>query len=310
MYKIYNTVGDETQTITSLNEKGSWINVINPTKAELAKISYETGALYEFLEAPLDDEERPRIEVEENQALIIISIPIVVRNGTVNYDTLPLGIIVTDAQIITVCLEENEILNDLVNGRIKAFWTYKKTRLTLQILYKTASYFLKYLKEIDRKTNEIEETLHGSTENEELIKLLNLGKSLVYFTTALRLNEVVMKKILRTKVLKMYEEDEDLLEDVITENGQAMDMSEVYSKNLNGLMDAFASIISNNQNKVMKFLTSITIILSVPTLIASFYGMNVSLPLEKSPFGFTAVVLISVFSSMLALFTLNRKNML
>jgi magnesium transporter len=275
----------------------------------LAKISNETGVLYEFLEAPLDDEERPRIEVEDNQVLFIINIPIVVRNGAVNYDTLPLGIIVTESQIVTVCLEENEVLNDLVRGRIKSFWTYKKTRLTLQILYKTASYFLKYLKEIDRKTNEIEKTLHVSTENEELIKLLNLGKSLVYFTTALRLNEVVMKKLLRTKVLKMYEEDEELLEDVITENGQAMDMSDVYSKNLNGLMDAFASIISNNQNKVMKFLTSITLILAVPTMISSFYGMNVSLPLQHSSYGFIAVVLFSLISSMAAVYTLIKMNM-
>jgi magnesium transporter len=302
-------VGDETTVIDTLTEKGAWILVVNPTKSELAKISNETGVLYEFLEAPLDDEERPRIEVEDNQVLFIINIPIVVRNGAVNYDTLPLGIIVTESQIVTVCLEENEVLNDLVRGRIKSFWTYKKTRLTLQILYKTASYFLKYLKEIDRKTNEIEKTLHVSTENEELIKLLNLGKSLVYFTTALRLNEVVMKKLLRTKVLKMYEEDEELLEDVITENGQAMDMSDVYSKNLNGLMDAFASIISNNQNKVMKFLTSITLILAVPTMISSFYGMNVSLPLQHSSYGFIAVVLFSLISSMAAVYTLIKMNM-
>jgi magnesium transporter len=309
VYKIFNTVGDETTVIDTLTEKGAWILVVNPTKSELAKISNETGVLYEFLEAPLDDEERPRIEVEDNQVLFIINIPIVVRNGAVNYDTLPLGIIVTESQIVTVCLEENEVLNDLVRGRIKSFWTYKKTRLTLQILYKTASYFLKYLKEIDRKTNEIEKTLHVSTENEELIKLLNLGKSLVYFTTALRLNEVVMKKLLRTKVLKMYEEDEELLEDVITENGQAMDMSDVYSKNLNGLMDAFASIISNNQNKVMKFLTSITLILAVPTMISSFYGMNVSLPLQHSSYGFIAVVLFSLISSMAAVYTLIKMNM-
>lgn len=309
MVEIMLTVGDETINTTSLQDKGSWICMINPTKEEIERVSRETGALMEFLEAPLDDEERPRIETDTGQVLIIVNIPIIVKNGDVMYDTLPLGIIVTENHIITVCLEENEVINELVSGRIKSFYTYKKTRLTLQILYKAASYFLKYLKEIDRKSNEIEQALHGSMQNRELIKLLNLGKSLTYFTTSLRSNEIVMKKLLRSNVLKMYAEDEDLLEDVITENAQALEMSEVYSNILSGTMDAFASIISNNLNIVMKFLTSITIILAVPTMIASFFGMNVPLPFGDSPYGFVYVIVISVMFSLGTVFTMLKKDM-
>ncbi|WP_227765595.1 magnesium transporter CorA family protein [Zhaonella formicivorans] len=309
MIEVFYTVGDETITTTSLQEKGSWIRLTEPTKEELLRVSAETGVLLEFLEAPLDDEERPRIEVEDGQVLMIVNIPIVVQNGTVKYDTLPLGIIVTENHIITVCLEENAVINDLVAGRLKSFYTYKKTRLTLQILYKTATYFLKYLKEIDRKSNEIEQALHGSMQNEELIRLLNLEKSLVYFTTSLRSNEIVMKKLLRTKVLKMYAEDEDLLEDVITENAQALEMSEVYSNITSGMMDAFASIISNNLNIVMKFLTSITIILAVPTMVASFFGMNVPLPFQNSPHGFLITIVISLFLAMVAVLAMARKEM-
>lgn len=310
MIKVYNTVGDTTVAIENMQEKGSWIRLVNPTREELIRVSMETGALLEFLEAPLDDEERPRIEAEDCQVLFIINIPILLKNGTINYDTLPLGIIVTENHIITVCLEENDVINELLNGKVKSFYTYKKTRLTLQILYKTASFFLKYLKEIDKKTYEVEKTLHGSMKNEELIKLLNLEKSLVYFTTSLRSNEIVMKKLLRTKVLKMYEEDEDLLEDVITENSQAIEMGEVYSNILSGLMDAFASIISNNQNMVMKFLTAITIILAVPTMIASFYGMNVDLPFQNSPYGFGVIVLVSATLAIAAIFGMVKKDIL
>lgn len=308
MIQVLLTVGEETVNITSLQEKGSWICLLKPTEEEIQRVSRETGVLRGLLEAPLDDEERPRIETEAGQVLIIVNVPIVVENGYVVYDTLPLGIVVTDTHIITVCLEENEVINELIRGRVKSFYTYKKTRLTLQILYKTASYFLKYLKEIDRKSNEIEQALHGSMQNRELIKLLNLGKSLTYFTTSLRSNEIVMKKLLRTNILKMYAEDEDLLEDVITENAQALEMSEVYSNILSGTMDAFASIISNNLNIVMKILTSITIILAVPTMVASFFGMNVPLPFGDSPYGFIYVIIISFILSLGAVFTMLKKD--
>ncbi|MDS1029994.1 magnesium transporter CorA family protein [Bacillota bacterium LX-D] len=310
MIDVLDSAGDEVITIDSLQKKGSWIRITNPTREELVKVSTETGAFLEFLEAPLDDEERPRIEVEEGQILVIINVPIVIKNGSVKYDTLPLGIIITDNQIITVCLEENEIINNFFKGKAKNYWTYKKTRLTLQILYKTASYFLKYLRDIDRTSHEIEKTLHGSMKNKELIKLLNLEKSLVYFTTSLRSNEIVMKKLLRAKILKMYEEDEDLLEDVITENRQAIEMSEVYSNILVGTMDAFASIISNNLNMVMKFLTSVTIILALPTMITSFYGMNVELPYQHIHNGYIIPLVISIISSILVVWAMRKKEIL
>ena len=186
---------------------------------------------------------------------------------------------------------------------MRNFFTYMKTRFILQILYRNSSMYLRYLRIIDRKSDQIEEKLHISQKNSELIELLELEKSLVYFTTSLRSNEVVLEKLLRTERVKKYPEDEDLLEDVIIENKQAIEMANIYSGILSGMMDAFASVISNNLNIVMKFLATVTIVLSIPTMIASFFGMNFdNIPLGHSPFGFfTIIVLTLIISGVVAL---------
>lgn len=328
MLKTYLSTGEELATIQTLNEKGCWIHLINPTEQELEQVTTRAGIIPELLKAALDEEERSRIAVEDGQLLVLINIPISdLGNGNLLYDTIPLGIVVTDNIIVTVCLKENPVTCEFEYNRHRSFYTYKKTRFVLQILFKTASYYLRYLKQIDKRTSEIENRLHRSMKNEELIKLLNLEKSLVYFTTSLRANEIVMEKLLRlqlkstnnhvdpdtavtTQILKMYSEDEDLLEDVITENKQAIEMAETYSNILSGMMDAFASVISNNLNIVMKFLTSVTIILALPTMVASFFGMNVNIPFQHSPYAFAITIAISFILAFACAALLRRKNML
>jgi len=308
MLKIYLSNEKEDLFVISEFEKGSWINLVKPTEEEIGMVALKTGISCEFLTYPLDEEERPHLELEDNQLLLIIDVPIPGEKDLM-YETIPLGIIVTDDFIVTVCLENVDIISDFISQRVKGMATFKKTRFVFQILYKTASSYLKCLKQIDKKTDEVERELHKSMKNKELINMLNLEKSLVFFSTSLRGNEIVMEKLLRGKVIKMYEEDEDLLEDVIIENKQAIEMANIYSNILSGTMDAFASVISNNLNIVMKFLAAITIVLALPTMVASFYGMNVPLPFQDSPYGFVLILGISVIVSGLSAYYLAKKDM-
>ncbi len=311
MITAYKTIESKLDIVDN-KDSHNWINIINPSKEELVKISEDTGALLEFLEAPLDSEERPRIDVEDNQVLFIINIPIEEEEGEsgIIYNTIPLGLIIVGDHFITVCLEEANLLQDFIIRSVKSLSTFKKTRLALQIFYRASIYYLKFLKFIDRKTGELERSLHGSMQNEQLIKLLGLEKSLLYFTTSLKANEIVMKKIFRTNILPMYEEDEDLLEDVLTETRQAIEMSEINSNILTGLMDAFASIISNNLNNVMKVLAGVTIILSIPTMVFSFFGMNVPIPFETKPMVTAMIFIVSIMISASVWYYMRKKNML
>ncbi|WP_210366467.1 magnesium transporter CorA family protein [Bacillus sp. REN3] len=268
--------------------KGCWVNMVLPSEAEINKVADDTGIAVDFIRDALDDEERPRVEREDGHVYIIVDYPYITHDdsGFPIYETIPVGIVLTAGCIVTVSLKETPVINDFKNNKVKEFFTFKKTRFALQILYVISIYYLRYLKQINKKTNEIERELHQSMKNKELYAFLSLEKSLVYFTTSLKSNKVVLDKIMRFNYLKMYEEDKDLLEDVIIENTQAIEMAETYSSILSGMMDAFASIISNNLNIVMKFLTSITIILSFPTMVASFFGMNVDLPFQHHPQAF------------------------
>ncbi len=280
-------------------QKDSWVMMTDPTSKELEMIATRFQIDVDDLRAPLDEEERSRIEVEDNYTLVLVDIPMVEeRNGKDWYVTVPLGIVMTSDTIITVCLHTTPILEAFLQNRVKEFHSYMKTRFILQILYRNASLYLQYLRNIERKSSEIEQKLHISPKNRELIELFELEKSLVYFTTSLRANEVVLEKLLKTERVKKYPEDEELLEDVIIENKQAIEMVSIYSGILSGTMDAFASVISNNLNNVMRFLSVVTIVMSVPTMIASFYGMNVNntyMPFVGSPYAFPIVVGISVF---------------
>lgn len=310
MIQVYRTVGEEFLETTVLREKGNWINLINPSEEEILEVSSAFCINPDLLKAPLDEEERSRIESEDGQVLILIKIPTKESSKQfLKYDTVPLGIILSEECVITVCLEKNILIEEFARRKVKSFYTFKRTRFVFQILFRAASLYLRYLREIDRKTSDIEAVLQKSMRNEEVVSLLNLGKSLVYFTTSLKANQLVMEKLLRSKILKMYEEDEDLLQDVIIENKQAIEMSEIYSNILNGTMDAFASVISNNLNIVMKFLTSVTIILSIPTIVTSFYGMNVNLPFQQQPHAYLITLLLSLGLSAGAVFMLARRGM-
>ena len=315
MLKIYNT-DIETNKLEQINEfkKGSWISLVNPSESEIKKVCENINIQQDFILDALDYEEKARIDTEEDDdtILFVVDVPIIEKNEENDiYTTMPLGmIVVRDDFFITVSLKKNKVIEDFEKMKIRNFQTYKKTRFIFQILYLNSSYFLNYLKQINKETEISEYILKNSMKNKELLKLLSLEKGLVYFTTSLKSNELVMEKTMRGKIIKLYEEDEDILEDAITENRQAIEMAKIYSDILNGTMDAYASIISNNLNGVMKFLTSITIVLAVPTMISSFWGMNVGLPFQNSPFGFLIMILISVLLTITVTWWLKKKDML
>jgi magnesium transporter len=304
MKKIYLTDKNGILQETTDISNGCWVNLVSPTEQEIHEVADKLQIPLDFLKDPLDEEERSRIEKDDDNILIIVNIPLVTKdeNDIPIYDTIPLGMIITNNCFITVCLKDNPIFHLFVQNKVKQFFTYKKTRFSLQILYLMATTFLKYLKQISKQTDTIEKELHQSMKNKELFSLLNLEKSLVYFTTSLKSNNIVMQKMLKSNYLKMYEDDQDLLEDVIIENQQAIEMAETHTSILSGMMDAFASVISNNVNIVMKFLTSITIIMALPTMVASFYGMNVPIPFQNGPYSFLIAIIISfILSSVTAI---------
>jgi magnesium transporter len=272
-------------------EPGSWIDLVNPTNEELQRVCDELQVPMDLLRAPLDEEEKSRIEVEDGLTQVIVDIPVLVRTETEQgYDTIPLGMMVHADYFVTTCLRPNPILGDFERGAIRSFATFKKTRFLFQILQQVSAFYLRYLGRIDRETDKLERELRASMKNQEIFDLLTLQKSLVYFTTSLRSNEAVLTKLLRTKSMKMYEEDEELLEDVIVENRQASEMAKIYTDILTGMMDAFTSVISNNLNRVMKLLTSLTIILSIPTIVGSYFGMNVPLPFQTYQHAFPITI--------------------
>lgn len=313
MLKIYNTdiETDKFEEITEF-KKGAWINLVNPSEEEIKKVCFNLQIEEEFIRYPLDYDEQARIDIEDDMILFVIDIPTIEESKEgKTYTTMPLGIIVVrDEFFITVSLRKNRIVEAFEKEKIKGLYTYKKTRLLLQILYYNALCYLDILKKINKQAENTVTVLQKSMKNKELIQLLNLENSLVYIRTSLKANEIVMEKTLRGKIIKMYEEDEDILEDAIIENKQAIEMSKIYSDILEGTMDASASMISNNLNEVMKFLAAITIVLSIPTLIASIWGMNVPLPFQTNPHGFLITIAISILISTIIFVWLKKKDMI
>ncbi|MBE6097331.1 magnesium transporter CorA family protein [Schwartzia succinivorans] len=295
-------------------EKGAWINIIDPTPYELKIVGELTNVEPDFLRSALDDEERSHTDVEDDAIMVLTNVP--VMRSYESYDTLPLALILTKEYIITVCLEETPVLSEFNERSSRFFRTFKKTRFLFQILYKSATFYLRYLRQISKLSDEVEHMLRDSMRNRDILRLLELQKGLTYFNAALRSDGAVLDKLLRLRtnpqtqpILKMYEEDEDLLEDVIIENKQAREMVEMYSKILARLADTFSSIISNNQNLVMKFLAAMTIILAIPTVISSFFGMNVPVPLATSADAFLVIAGLSVSIAGFMAFVLWRHNM-
>ena len=314
MVKMYNTDINTNVTVeTSEVKKGNWINMINPTEEEILGICESLDIEQDFIRYSLDSEEKARIDIEDDGTILfIIDIPISEKDEeNVVYTTMPVGIIfVRDEYLITVSIKENSLIRRMERLIQRRLVTYKKSQFLFQIFFENSSTFLNMLKIINKKAEQLEVTLKKSLKNEDLLKMLNLEKALVYFPTSLKSNEIVMEKTLRGKIIKLYEEDEDLLEDAIIENKQAIEMSKTYNDILNETMDMYASIISNNINDVMKILTSITIILAVPTLIASIWGMNVPVPLQNNSNGFVILLAVSVIVTLGVMIWFKKKDML
>ena len=295
-------------------ERGAWINVVAPTNEELDRVAQKTGAQEDFLRSALDDDERSHTDVEDGSVLILTNVPVMREQDS--YDTLPLAVVITDEYFITVCLEETPVLAEFNPGTARLFSTFKKTRFLFQILYKSATFYLRYLRQISRLSDEIELMLRKSMQNEDILRLLSLQKGLTYFNAALRSDGAVLDKLLRIRsnqsmqpMLKMYEEDEDLLDDVIIENKQAREMVEMYSQILARLTETFSSIISNSLNLVMKFLAAMTIILAIPTVISSFFGMNVPVPFSEQTGAFMIISVMSAVIAFASAYILWRHNM-
>ena len=315
MFTMYKTDLETNLTEeTTKYEKGNWIHMVSPSDEEIKIVCENINIQEDFIRYALDPEEKARIDVEDddNTILFIIDTPIMeIESGAKVYSTMPIGVIfVRDDYIITVSYSKNPILEEFTKRRIKTVVTYKKSRMLLQLFYSNSEMFLNMLKKLNKETEIAENVLKNSMKNKELLKLLSLEKGLVYFTTSLKSNEVVMEKTMRGNLIKLYDEDEDILEDAIIENKQAIEMAKIYRDILTGTMDAYASIISNNLNGVMKYLTSITIVLAIPTMIASYWGMNVPVPMQSSPLGFIMVVMLSVLIGMITLILLKKKGLL
>lgn len=314
MLRIYRS-DLETNKLSQVNEitKGCWINLVSPTEEEIERVTSEIGIDTNFIMASLDNEEQPRIDIEPDKKLIIIDFPYKkISSHHEVIDTVPLAVlIVRDDYIVTTSTINNDILNDFKKEKVKTFSTFKKSRFTIQILHKIAFTYQKYLKQINREMEASEGRLYEATKNKELVKLMNLEKSLVYIVTSLKANATVIEKILKGNILNLYPEDNGLLDDAKIENEQAIEMANIYRNILNSMTNTFGTIISNNLNVIMKFLAGITIVFSIPTMISSFMGMNVPLgEFNNHPLSFFMIVLIALFLSLILAFWLKKKDML
>ena len=309
MVSYYKTVANRLIEIDSIIN-GCWVSVVDPTAQERKMLIEEYGLDSDFLKSSLDEEESSRVEQEEKQTLIIVDTAVseVQKDDTLIFYTMPLGIIITEHHVFTISLRENKVIDDVVNGRVRNIQTQFRTQFVLRLMMNITSSFLIYLKQIDKTSSVMQRKLHGAMKNHELIQMLELEKSLIYFSTSLKSNDVTMNKILRGRVVKLYEEDQDLLEDVLIELKQAQEMASIYSSILSGVVDAFGSVISNNLNIVMWNLTRITIILAIPTMAFSFYGMNtLDLPFAEHTWAPTLISLIATLLVALILFKYKKK---
>ncbi len=306
MISYYKTLNGKMTEISAC-EPGCWINCVEPEDAEIDRLIEEFGIEPEFIRSAMDEEETSHVDSEDNCTLVILDTPMVEKPGSnIVYTTTPLGIILTEKNVITLSTKENPILNEFSEGVVRGVQTNLKTRFVLQMMLRIASRFLQYLKQIDKITSQVERELRKSMKNRELIQLMDIQKSLVFFSSSLKANEITMEKIMRGRLIKLYEDDQDLLEDVLIEVKQAIEMSNIYLNILSGTMDAFASVISNNLNIVMKILASITLLISIPTVISGIYGMNVdNLPVAN----FWFPVVLSAACMGIAYIILRKKDM-
>ncbi|MBQ1604467.1 MAG: magnesium transporter CorA family protein [Lachnospiraceae bacterium] len=310
IYKTDNGIISEIDTY----ESGSWIQLTTPTLEECDEISKRYNMDRDDVRAALDDEESSRISLEDDYTLILVDIPSAeTRNNRNSYTTIPLGILITEEVIITVCSEETAVLRTFVDNRVREFSTKKQMRFTYQILYNVCMVYQSLLRSIDRKRTAIEERINENTEDVDLIDLHELESNLVYFATSLRANGVVLDRLTRYGRLRQYSEDQELLEDVIIENKQAIEMTQIYRDIINGTRELMSTVINNRLNNVMKYLAAITIVMSIPTIISGLWGMNVSgkwMPFSTMPFGFEIICVITVVICAVVMWVLHKRKML
>ncbi len=295
-------------------EDGVWAQLTSPTQRECETIAQALNVDIDDVRAALDPEESSRIELEDGYTLILVDVPTTeIRHKKQSYTTIPLGIILTQDVIVTVCTEDTPVLKNFVVNRVKEFSTKKRLRFVYQILYRTATIYQANLRIIDKRRTEIEERIGEHTEDIDLIDLHELESTLVYFATSLRANGVVLDRLTRYKRLEQYPEDKELLEDVIVENKQAIEMTTIYREIINGARELMSSVIDNRLNNVMKYLTSITIVMAIPTVISGIYGMNVDerwMPFSDTPYGFLIICVITLLICIVTLLFLRKKKML
>lgn len=313
MIKIYKT--DVNGVLEELKEieENCWIDLMEPTEEELKEVVSKTGVSFKHLIKVLDEEELPRIEVEEEETLVVTDFPYNVDRARKNkYTTLPMGMLVSSKNyFLTICGKKHHLLDPFKESKIREFYTDRKTRFVVQILLQVAISYLDELKVINKDITSREKILYKTTENKELLNLLNIEKSLVYFITSLRENEAVLERLEKGEILPLYKEDLSLIHDAIIENRQGIDMANIYREILTSMTDTYATIISNNLNRIMKFLAGITIVFSIPTMIASFMGMNVPLgSFGSHSFSFFFIIIVSFLFAILIAWILKRKNML
>ncbi len=306
--------GNNSIVETKNPENDSWVNIYDPTALDMLRMeefAHTYDIPFDFFTDPLDIDERARYDYDENVYFMTIRLPVYDENNPdIPFSTMPLGVIYHKDVIFTISTKRNKIIEDFIRGKEKFLpFGEKRILFVLRIFLKTVLLYLNDLKEINRRTDIIEKDLHTSIKNKELIKLLNLEKSLVFFTTSIKSNEIMMERLLRSRLMN-NEDNRDSLEDIIIDNKQALEMSKISSDILSGMMDAFASVISNNLNVIMKFLTSLSIIMMIPTVISSLFGMNVHVPFAQSPWGFYYVLIISFVLAIIVAFLLFKKRFL
>ncbi len=307
MIKIFKTFGGYKEIAKS--EKGCWVNVIQPNANEIQRLSNEFKLPQDIINDILDADERPRVEFDDTWSLVIMRIPIANEHNGVPFQTIPLGVFISDDFTLTLCLRDNEILPMEEHSPFRGQYHQITDNINfiLRLFLRSGNIYLKYLKQVNQQTAAIEQDLEKSIKNRELNKLLKMEKCLVYFITSIKANEIVLARLRNSKKVTS-EINEDLLEDALIENKQALEMAQIYSDIQSGMMDAFASVISNNLNVVMKQLTLISIILMIPTLIASVFGMNVPNSMENASWAMPAIILSSLLLSILGVLLFRKKQ--
>lgn len=312
MINIYKT--DEAARMKKIQgiETNSWIDLVKPTTEEIEKVALETKIPESLIIKMLDTEELPRIETEDTATLIVVDVPFVKDKKDRNqYTTIPLGIIINKSYIVTISLSETEVLSDIKNGKIKALFTSKKTRFIIQLLHKVSTLYVKYLNVLNQEIEKRENVLISSTSNKELLNLMNIQKSLVYFITSLKANDILLEKLSKGSIINLYAEDFDLLEDAIIESKQGIETAHIYKEIISSVSDTYATIISNNLNGIMKLLAGITIVSTIPTMIFSFMGMNVTFgSFSNEGYAFVEIFVVAIVLSIVIAIILKKRNML